>query len=151
MVGILLSLAYSLESSVVLVDTIQKSVILSATLADLYSSNVVNNRDISIQPFATSSILQHHYQSNPAGAGVGPLTSGGQFTTNKLDQLRLNLDNNNNNNSGQMVIEPKTSTGKARQSEGGSLGNINSGLSSAQVGMHKASITSTDSVQVSFF
>lgn len=62
----MLRLAYAHETGIVIVDIVQKCVILNATLADLYrgasiSSNT--NRDISIQPFATSSILQHHYQS----------------------------------------------------------------------------------------
>lgn len=65
------SLAYSHENGIVLIDLIQKCVIMNATLSDLYGGNsniMALNRDISIQPFATSSILQHHYQANAAAA-----------------------------------------------------------------------------------
>lgn len=76
-----LRLAYSHENGLVLVDIIQKCIILNATLGDLYGcspSIMGNNRDnISIQPFATSSILQHHYQSN--ASGVASLSSHSEF------------------------------------------------------------------------
>lgn len=53
---------------------------MNTALCDLYggTSTISNNRDISIQPFATSSILQHHYQatsSSPLAVGSNPVGS----------------------------------------------------------------------------
>lgn len=44
-----------------------------------------NNRDISVQPFATSSILQHHYQSTGSQMplAMGNTIGGGEFSHNK--------------------------------------------------------------------
>lgn len=61
-------MAYSHQSGVVLLDVIQKCVILNASLDDLYGGAIIGPlndplRDISIQPFATSSILRDHYQT----------------------------------------------------------------------------------------
>lgn len=73
-------LAYGHESGIVLIDIIQKCVIINATLSDLYGGSLPNsnNRDISIQPYATSSILQHHYQAASSSNG-GVFGSGSDF------------------------------------------------------------------------
>lgn len=77
-----------------LVDIIQKCVIMNATLSDLYGgASMTNNRDISIQPFGTSSILQHHYQTagTPLSSGAGnPSTVGAELGTVR------NTSNHNN-------------------------------------------------------
>lgn len=63
-------LAYAHKIGVVLVDITQKCLIMNSTLADLYGTSPktsvhgsANDRDIGIQPYATNSILQQHYQS----------------------------------------------------------------------------------------
>lgn len=57
-----------------LVDIIQKCIVINATLSDLYGGSplATANRDISIQPFATSSILQHHYQATSTASSAFP-------------------------------------------------------------------------------
>lgn len=98
----IIRLAYAHENGVVLVDIIQKCVIISASLSDLYggASMMPSNRDISIQPFATSSILQHHYQSThglpddfgaatAAAANNGP--DNGCSRANEIDQQQQHL------------------------------------------------------------
>lgn len=75
-------MAYAHENGVVLVDIVQKCVIMNAALSDLYGgggSVMSNNRDISIQPFATSAILQHHYQST---CSPSPLAGSAEFGFN---------------------------------------------------------------------
>lgn len=93
------SLAYSHENGVVLVDIIQKCVILSATLIDLYGCSaplMTNNRDnISIQPFITSSILQHHYQSNAPGAAASLSAHSHSGFNSTGSQPRAGLHHNN--------------------------------------------------------
>lgn len=77
-------------------DIIQKCVILSASLADLYGGASImtnTNRDISIQPFATSSILQHHYQSGGGGSGA----SNTDFARRNQPQAEGNGNNNFDN------------------------------------------------------
>lgn len=111
----MLRLAYSHETGIVIVDVIQKCVILNATLTDLYrgasiSSNT--NRDISIQPFATSSILQHHYQS---GGGNSDFARRNQLqgegsavgASNNLDNFS---ETTSTNNTSAISGTPTTST-----------------------------------------
>lgn len=67
-----------------LIDIIQKCVIINASLNDLHGGSLINssNRDISIQPYATSSILQHHYQASAASAAAAAaaaLAGGNEF------------------------------------------------------------------------
>lgn len=74
-------LAYAHENGIVLVDIIQKCVIINANLGELYggaSSLAASNRDISIQPYATSSILQHHYSQTGASPSLSSSASGGE-------------------------------------------------------------------------
>lgn len=112
-----------------LVDIIQKCVIISASLSDLYggASMMQSNRDISIQPFATSSILQHHYQSTigspgdfassaaSANNGAGPDNgSGGISRGAETEQqtAKMKADNENgisNNNGAFHKSTPKSS------------------------------------------
>lgn len=69
-----LRLAYAHECGLVLVDTIQKCVVMNASLSDLYANSPSSSRaiaaesSVSIQPFATSAILQQHYSSQQAAA-----------------------------------------------------------------------------------
>lgn len=105
-------------------DIIQKCVILSATLADLYGGASImsnSNRDISIQPFATSSILQHHYQS-----GAGSAASGSDFA--RRNQLIQGQSSNNgsgnfDNLSTTAVAETAITTPMAT-SEGGAIASM---------------------------
>ena len=100
-------LAYAHQYGVVLLDTIQKCVIMSATLNDLYGGPSImhNNRDISIQPFATSSILQHHYQATRTVAGNAslPLTDAGPNTAS-------NHNNSGADNCLSVATQPKQRT-----------------------------------------
>lgn len=98
------SLAYTHENGVVLVDLIQKCVIMNATMSDLYGGNnniMVANRDISIQPFATSSILQHHYQSVAAANSLSPssISSNPNIVDPAGNLSRLNQHQTGNHNS----------------------------------------------------
>lgn len=83
-----------------LVDIIQKCVVINATLNDLYggtSSIMTSNRDISIQPYATSSILQHHYQAGAsslsASASNNAANNPNMGEYNKSLKSNSNLDN----------------------------------------------------------
>lgn len=147
-------LAYSDESGIVLVDIVQKSVILSATLSDLYSSNLAsigqNRADISIQPFATNSILQHHYKSNanplsttaPTAAPDQSQIATKQPSSSSSSPNQTTLLNNDTN-----TATDNTSESKLRNADAGSLGNINK----AVLPLHKVNAsTAESSAQVSF-
>lgn len=88
-------------------DLVQKCVIMNATMSDLYggsNSIIVANRDISIQPFATSSILQHHYQSVAAAANsLSPssISSNPNIADPVGNLSRLNQHQTGNHNSTQ--------------------------------------------------
>lgn len=130
----------------------QKSLILSATLFELYSSNYLGqNRDISIQAFATNSILQqHHYgsvggKSNVVSSG-SPLSTtntsleSGQFQTgsrllNQAFDSESNRSSNTYTDSGNSSNKNSISDSvcninniKLRNPDSSSLGNINTGL-----------------------
>lgn len=72
-------------------DSIQKCLILNASLNDLYVSNVgglnsgvmTNNRDINIQAYETSSILQQHHYS----------TSSSNSNSNSIGNNNINNNN----------------------------------------------------------
>lgn len=88
-------LAYSHESGVVLVDVIQKCVILSASIADLYGGS--SARDLyATQPFSGSSIMhqqqQHYYQAG-ASLSSAATTAG---SNNSSNPTALNTANHNN-------------------------------------------------------
>ena len=95
------SLAYAHEFGVVLVDVIQKCLIMNATLADLYGgvSMTSASKEVSIQPFATSSILQHHYLAT-GGSSALP-NAEGEFAPSSGGAANNSASTaNNNNNSG---------------------------------------------------
>lgn len=92
-------LAYSHENGVVLVDVIQKCVILSANIADLYGeASSVGARDLyASQPFSSGSISQqqqqHHYHHQQAAPS---LSSAGNSNINSSNPAALNTANHNN-------------------------------------------------------
>lgn len=81
-----LRLAYAHKLGIVLVDITQKCLIMNAPLSDLYAatSSGVNvmptDRDISVQPYATNSILQQHYQSHGPRSNYGSSVAPPQST-----------------------------------------------------------------------
>lgn len=119
-------LAYAHENGIVLVDIIQKCVIINATLNDLYggvssSFMTTNNRDISIQPYATSSILQHHYQQTAGGAPTSSLSA----------SSNSNLANTNSSGVGSSINNP-SSIGEFHKALKNNPSNLdNGGLTSA--------------------
>lgn len=102
------SLCYAHENGIVLVDIIQKCIIMNATLSDLYGgTNMTNNRDISIQPFATSSVLQHHYQSTGCALSQQqPQAIGGGVLENPFKSVGVGGNHNNGSSSSSSSGKP---------------------------------------------
>jgi hypothetical protein len=133
------SLAYSHELGVVLVDIIQKSVIINATLHDLHGGSLVNtgNRDISIQPYATSSILQHHYQASASATSASAFGGGNDFGT----RSSANNQSSDNNATGAKQHQSKTDAPDHGQTGSSTATDISS---------NKSSFGPSDGSQVSY-
>lgn len=146
-----------------LVDIIQKSVILSATLYDLYSSNVAsigqNRADISIQPFATNSILQHHYKSNANPLSTTALDQS-QIATKQASSPSPSPSSSTSQTNQPLNTDTNTTTdntsgvggdAKLCDADRGSLGNINININNAVLPLHKVNASATENtIQVSF-
>lgn len=134
-------LAYAHENGIVLVDVIQKCIIMNATLCDLYggASITSNNRDITIQPFATSSILQHHYQATTSSASspsAGGMTGFSSDFAN-ANHNKLTADNSTAGHHHQQTkVRSPSAKGAAGEQVGGDLVSHNEVSTSA--------MTSTD-------
>lgn len=142
----LCSLAYAHMNGIVLLDIIQKCVIMNATLSDLYGGSASINpsaKDIGILPFATSSILQHHYQSQQSTVAslTGDLVSAGGGGSTKGKQQAAN------NGSGAFNNGSTDSDAVAQQKSGST--NIGSPLSQ-QVSYHFSIINNATSCNIPF-